>query len=42
MGYVVEIGLGIGYRDVWIIKIYEGMNEINVMFLVGEFFKCVL
>ncbi|MBX2878273.1 MAG: acyl-CoA dehydrogenase family protein [Saprospiraceae bacterium] len=42
MGYAVETGLGIGYRDARITKIYEGTNEINAMLSVGELSKRAL
>ncbi len=39
MGYSAETGLGMGYRDARITKIYEGTNEINAMLAVGELMK---
>jgi alkylation response protein AidB-like acyl-CoA dehydrogenase len=39
MGYSAETGLGMGYRDARITKIYEGTNEINAMLAVGELTK---
>lgn len=42
MGYAVETGLGVGYRDARITKIYEGTNEINAMLSVGELSKRAL
>lgn len=39
MGYSAETGLGMGYRDARITKIYEGTNDINAMLGVGELFK---
>lgn len=39
MGYAAETGLGMGYRDARILKIYEGTNEINAMLTVGELSK---
>ena len=39
MGYAVETGLGMGYRDARITKIYEGTNDINSMLAVGELSK---
>ena len=39
MGYAFETGIGMGYRDARITKIYEGTNEINSMLAVGELFK---
>ncbi|MFK7935231.1 MAG: acyl-CoA dehydrogenase family protein [Saprospiraceae bacterium] len=39
MGYAVETGLGMGYRDARITKIYEGTNDINAMLAVGELSK---
>ena len=42
MGYAAETGLGMGYRDARITKIYEGTNEINSMLAVGELSKRAL
>jgi len=42
MGYAAETGLGMGYRDARITKIYEGTNEINAMLAVGELSKRAL
>lgn len=39
MGYAFETGIGMGYRDARITKIYEGTNEVNSMLAVGELFK---
>ena len=39
MGYSAETGLGMGYRDSRITKIYEGTNDINAMLAVGELTK---
>ena len=39
MGYSAETGLGMGWRDARITKIYEGTNEINSMLAVGELIK---
>lgn len=39
MGYSAETGIGMGYRDARITKIYEGTNEINAMLAVGELSK---
>ena len=39
MGYAMETGLGMGYRDARITKIYEGTNDINAMLAVGELSK---
>ncbi|MEL6637865.1 MAG: acyl-CoA dehydrogenase family protein [Bacteroidota bacterium] len=39
MGYAVETGLEMAYRDARITKIYEGTNDINRMLAVGELFK---
>jgi alkylation response protein AidB-like acyl-CoA dehydrogenase len=39
MGYSAETGLGMGYRDARITKIYEGTNDINSMLAVGELTK---
>lgn len=39
MGYSAETGLGMGYRDGRITKIYEGTNDINSMLAVGELTK---
>ncbi|MFK7947059.1 MAG: acyl-CoA dehydrogenase family protein [Saprospiraceae bacterium] len=39
MGYAFETGIGMGYRDARITRIYEGTNEINSMLAVGELFK---
>ncbi|MFT4565451.1 MAG: alkylation response protein AidB-like acyl-CoA dehydrogenase [Saprospiraceae bacterium] len=39
MGYAVETGLGMGYRDARITKIYEGTNDINALLAVGELSK---
>lgn len=39
MGYAAETGLGMGYRDARITKIYEGTNDINALLAVGELSK---
>ncbi|MEX2589603.1 MAG: acyl-CoA dehydrogenase family protein, partial [Chitinophagales bacterium] len=39
MGYAVETGMEMGYRDARITKIYEGTNEVNRMLAVGELSK---
>lgn len=39
MGYSAETGLGMGFRDSRITKIYEGTNDINAMLAVGELTK---
>jgi alkylation response protein AidB-like acyl-CoA dehydrogenase len=39
MGYAVETGLEMGYRDARITKIYEGTNEVNRLLVVGELSK---
>ena len=39
MGYSAETGLGMGYRDARITKIYEGTNDINALLAVGELSK---
>lgn len=39
MGYAVETGMEMGYRDARITKIYEGTNEVNRMLSVGELSK---
>lgn len=39
MGYSAETGLGMGYRDARITKIYEGTNDINALLAVAELSK---
>lgn len=39
MGYAVEIGLEMAYRDARITKIYEGTNDVNSMLSVAELTK---
>ena len=39
MGYAVETGIEMGYRDARITKIYEGTNEINRLLSVAELTK---
>jgi hypothetical protein len=39
MGYAMETGVEMAYRDARITKIYEGTNEINRMLALAEFYK---
>jgi alkylation response protein AidB-like acyl-CoA dehydrogenase len=39
MGYAVEMGLEMAYRDARITKIYEGTNDVNKMLSVAELTK---
>lgn len=39
MGYAVETGVEMGYRDARITRIYEGTNEINRMLSIAELMK---
>ena len=42
MGYAVETGIEMGYRDARITRIYEGTNEINRMLSVAELTKRII
>jgi len=42
MGYALETGIEMGYRDARITKIYEGTNEVNSLLSVGELAKRAL
>ncbi|MFK7908198.1 MAG: acyl-CoA dehydrogenase family protein, partial [Chitinophagales bacterium] len=39
MGYAVETGVEMGYRDARITKIYEGTNEVNRLLTIAELSK---
>lgn len=39
MGYAVETGIEMGYRDARITKIYEGTNEVNRLLTIAELSK---